>query len=294
MGKFSSYIRKGVKFLLHSFPAKKIYPNIISLSPNELLKGRVALITGGTSGIGFEIAKAYINAGAKVIITGRSIRRVEDACASIRKEITNKDEIYGVELDVSKIETLKEGFYKAIESSKFEQIDILVNNAGVLGCHISDGIESEFDKVISTNLKGAFFLSQIVGHYMKDNGICGNILNKESSSSVRPAATAYTLSKWGIRGLTLGLAKVLTPYGITVNGLAPGETYTPMVAGGELDNGDIYLQNVPIKRYALPIEIANMAVILVSDMGKMIVGDIVYMTGGAGLLSNDDMNYEFE
>lgn len=167
-----------------------------------------------------------------------------------------------------------------------------MNNAGVLGCYISNGTEGEYDAVLDTNLKGVFFLSQIVGHYYKDNQIKGNILNIASSSSLRPAASAYTLSKWGIRGLTVGLAKALAPFGITVNGLAPGQTATSMLIKDDRA-GDIHCPNVPIQRYALPEEIANMAVILVSDMGRTIMGDIVYMTGGAGVFSNDDMNFWF-
>ena len=146
--------------------------------------------------------------------------------------------------------------------------------------------------MLDTNLKGVFFLSKEIGHYFKDNQIKGNILNIASSSSLRPAASAYTISKWGIRGLTLGLAKVLAPYGITVNGLAPGQTATPMLMENNTE-GNIISPSVPIGRYALPEEIANMAVILVSDMGRMIMGDIVYMTGGAGVFSNEDMNWNF-
>ena len=167
-----------------------------------------------------------------------------------------------------------------------------MNNAGVLGAHISNATEEEYDSVLDTNLKGPFFLSKLFGAYLKQNGIEGNILNIASSSSVRPAASAYTLSKWGIRGLTLGLAKAFAPYGIVVNGLAPGQTATPMLLSSKSE-GDLFSPNVPLERYALPEEIANMAVILVSNMGKSIMGDIVYMTGGAGLLSNDDMNYSF-
>ena len=118
----------------------------------------------------------------------------------------------------------------------------------------------------------------MIGKYMKENQIRGNILNIASSSSLRPAVSAYTLSKWGLRGLNMGLAKALSPYGITVNGLAPGPTAT---------------DKIPLKRYIMPEEIANMAVFLVSDMGRSIIGDIVYMTGGAGVVTYEDMNYKF-
>lgn len=91
--------------------------------------------------------------------------------------------------------------------------------------------------------------------------------------------------------MTSGLAKSLAPYGITVNGVAPGPTATPMLLKEDIHN--ISHPTLPAGRYVLPEEIANMALFLVSDMGRMVVGDIVYMTGGAGTLTFDDMNYSF-
>lgn len=287
-------IKKTILSILHTLlsgPVQHVTANVACLAPNELLKGRSALITGGTSGIGYEIAKAFINAGASVVITGRSEDRLDAACDKITHE-TKCTNIFCVVMDNTRVAEMKERFDRVLELLPEHRVDILVNNAGVLGCHISNGNEEEYDQVLDTNLKGVFFLSQLVGHYMKDNGIHGNILNIASSSSLRPAASAYTLSKWGIRGLTLGLAKTLAPYGITVNGLAPGQTLTPMLMKQAGEN--LYSPDTPIHRYALPEEIANMAVILVSDMSRMIMGDIVYMTGGAGVFSNEDMNYSFD
>lgn len=287
-------IKKTILSILRTLlngPVQHVTAKVACLAPNELLKGRSALITGGTSGIGYEIAKAFVNSGASVVITGRSEERLNAACKKISHE-TKCANIFGVVMDNTQVAEMKERFDKGLELLPNHRIDILVNNAGVLGCHISNGMEDEYDQVLDTNLKGVFFLSQLVGHYMKDNGIKGNILNIASSSSLRPAASAYTLSKWGIRGLTLGLAKTLAPYGITVNGLAPGQTLTPMLMKQTGDN--LYSPDTPIHRYALPEEIANMAVILVSDMSRMIMGDIIYMTGGAGVFSNEDMNYSFD
>ena len=159
-----------------------------------------------------------------------------------------------------------------------------------MGASLPNATEEAYDAVLDTNLKGVFFLSQLIGKYMKENKIKGNILNVASSSSLRPAASAYTLSKWGIRGLTLGLAKSLIPLGITVNAVAPGPTATPML----MRDGETNLyKKIPLGRYVLPEEIANMAVFLVSGMGKSIIGDVVYMTGGAGVISFDDVNYSF-
>ena len=92
-----------------------------------------------------------------------------------------------------------------------------------------------------------------------------------------------------MRGYTLGLAKTLIKHGIVVNGLAPGPTATPMLIKNE--NPNLSLPNNPSGRYALPEEIANMAVVLTSGIGRMIVGDIVYITGGAGVITFDDINY---
>lgn len=160
------------------------------------------------------------------------------------------------------------------------------------GGGITNTTEEEFDRILSTNLKSVFFLSKMIAAEMVRNGVRGHILNIASSSSLRPAISAYTLSKWGIRGLTQGLAKMLAPHGIVVNGLAPGPTATPML--GKEDYSDIALPTNPIGRYALPEEIASMALFLCSSQGDTIVGDIVYMTGGAGVIENNDLDYRFE
>ena len=125
---------------------------------------------------------------------------------------------------------------------------------------------------------------------MKEKNIKGNILNILSSSSLRPAVNPYTVSKWGLRGLTIGMAKRFINDGIVVNGIAPGPTATPMLISDNKDE-DLSLESSPVGRYILPEEIANLAVFMVSDMGRMIIGDIVYMTGGAGTVTVDDIKY---
>ena len=283
------YLKRAFVFLLHGIPERHVIANITKLAPNEMLKGRTALITGATSGIGFEIAKSYLEAGAKVIITGRDKDRIQHAC-SLLKSIHQNYIVHGIQMNNCDVPIFKEKLEEMLRWKDINQIDILVNNAGVLGGDIRDTTETEYDNIVNTNLKGVFFLSQMIGHYYKEQHIEGNILNSASSSSLRPAASAYTITKWGIRGLTLGLAKILTPYGIIVNGIAPGPTATRMIF--KESNTDIAFKN-PIGRCAMPEEIANMAVFLVSNMGRSIVGDIIYMTGGSGLITLDDVNYEF-
>lgn len=288
--KLKQILKRAVKYVLYGTPNTIINVNNITLNQSNLLDGRTALITGGTSGIGYAISRAFLLAGANVIITGRSQHKVNSACDKLKIE-TKNSKVAGIELDNQNVESFKEKIKHA--SSFFGKIDILVNNAGVL-THNTVGNENlkKYDEVLNTNLRGPFFLCQVIGHYMKDNKIRGNILNIGSSSCFRPASTAYTLSKWGIRGVTLGLARMLAPYGITVNGLAPGVTLTGMVAEADKKK-NLYFPYTPLGRYILPEEIANMAVVLVSDMGKSVMGDIVCMTGGSGILTYEDMNYDF-
>ncbi len=282
-------IKNIVKKIFDRRPVNKVSVNVVSLPQNELLAGRCALVTGGTSGIGFSIAKAFNNAGGSVIITGRSKERIDSAIKKIGT--TN---IYGCVLDNTEVARFEEVFsniLSEVKSKGIEKIDILVNNAGVNFKGMPNATEEEYDKVMNTNLKGAFFLSQLFGKYLVENHIKGNILNIASASSLRPADSAYILSKWGLRGLTLGLAKSLGSSGITVNGIAPGPTATPMMIKD--GNTNLALDRIPLGRYIMPEEIANMAVILVSEMGRSVMGDIVYMTGGAGILTYDDMKYSF-
>ena len=265
--------------------------NIITLAQNELLNGRCALITGATSGIGYAIADAYIKSGCNVIITGRSQNRINEALTKLNN---GKSTILGYVLDNIRTESFETAFHSILEMAQkngIQNIDILVNNAGVNCKGMPYSTIEDYNKVMNTNLRGPFFLSQIFGKYMICNGIKGNILNIASASSLRPADSVYTLSKWGLRGLTMGLAKSLAQYGITVNGIAPGPTATPMMNKNNDDN--LTLERLPLGRYITTEEIANMSVILVSDIGRSIMGDIIYMTGGAGLLTFDDVKYSF-
>lgn len=283
------YIKRVVRYLLTGLPEQHITAKIVKLSSNNLLEGRNALITGGTSGIGYAIADAFLSSGAFVTITGRNKQRLEDSYKKLLLSHPNcKERISFIVMDNKNISSFKNIFD---QHQYLQNIDILVNNAGVQGGLISNTSEEEYDNILETNLKGPFFLSKLVAQNMKNNKIKGNILNIASSSSLRPGNSAYNLSKWGIRSLTLGLAKSLIPYGITVNGIAPGPTATPMLIKGEIK--DITHNSLPTGRYAMPEEIANMAVILTSSMGHTVVGDIVYMTGGAGIITFDDVKYPF-
>lgn len=280
-------VKRIAKYILYGIP-QVTTAQVVSVNYNDLLHGRVALITGGTSGIGKAMAEAFLKSGATVIITGRTQSKVDMVLESLSKFTKQNNSVFGFVLNNANPSSFEVQIKMILDTISPLKIDILVNNAGVGGGDISNTTEAEFDNVLQTNLKGCFFMSKIIGKYMIENKIKGNILNIASSSSLRPAASAYTFSKWGIRGFTLGLAKTLAPYEITVNGLAPGPTATPML---KRDASDISFPKNPFGRYAMPEEIANIAVVLVSGMGKMIVGDIIYMTGGAGVITYDDIEY---
>ena len=278
-----------IKQVIKTFVKKRygtfVTANITSLASNELLRGRSAFVTGGTAGIGKAIVEAYLKAGADVAFTSRTDTNAE----KIQNELLAKypeRKVYGIKMDMMDVESFLPIFKDVV--AKLGKMDILVNNAGIgegWWCHTT---VEEWDNVIKTNLRGPFFLTEVVGRYMRDNHIHGNILNICSSAALRPANTAYRLSKWSMRAFTLGLAKTLIPYDIVVNGIAPGPTATAMM--GRTDNDNLSKPGNPSGRMATPEEIANMAVIYVSDMARTIVGDIAYMTGGSGVLTVDDTN----
>lgn len=280
-------VGKVKRYLKHiSFKKEKVDNPVLY---GSLLGGRAALITGGTSGIGLAMAETFVRNGAAVVITGRSRERIDAAIQHVTAKVEGA-RIAGVILDNTTGD--EAAFARALDEAEDalgRSLDVLVNNAGVIaGGSVPNTDMDGFDLTLATNLRGAYFLSQAFARRLVAARREGNILNVCSSSSLRPAISPYTVSKWGLRGLTMGLAKALAPHGIVVNGIAPGPTATPMLMG---DDDNLTNSGVPAGRYATAEEIANMAVVLVSDLSRMVVGDIVYMTGGCGNLTYDDMNY---
>lgn len=274
-----------LKKKIKRFMQPKRIPVYITVEKSSLLSGRCALITGGSSGIGFEIARQYLCAGAKVIITGRNSDKLLSATKQL--EIDYPNMIAYIVFDNNNISECE----KLIEESKkiFEiKPDILVNNAGISNITTFPNVtEDDWDNVINTNLKATFFISQAFSKYMINENIKGNILNIGSVSGLRPAVSAYMLSKWGIRAMTMGMAKYLIKYDIVVNGIAPGPTATSMI----IADGNLTGPRNSAKRYADPKEIAGYAVRLVSNESRMIIGEMVNISGGSGTLTFDDIYY---
>ena len=276
--KMKELIKKGIKL----FKSKEFIPIPQPINTRSLLKGKNALITGGSGGIGLAIAEAFLKNGANVVITGRKESVLESCCDRLVQKIPESYCEYIV-LDVIKVDSISQKVSEAATLLN-GKIDILVNSAGLINkSSFEDITEKEYDAIMNTNTKGTFFLSQAVAKHMIESHIKGHILNVTSSSALRPAWTPYQMSKWAIRGFTMGLADLLLPYGIVVNAIAPGPTATPML--GKKSGDSIYNANTPAGRYIMPSEIANLAVFMVSDMANMVIGNTFYITGGSGTIS---------
>ncbi len=265
-----------------TFLLGKVYTETISVTDSEVLSGRVALITGGSRGIGLGIAKEFVRQGAKVVITGRQESSLIEACKMIQKNIGIDSCIDYMVWDHSKANLISEKFEEAV--GKFGYIDILINNAGYHGNQNFLTIsEKDYDQTFDVNIKNVFFMSQKFMQYAIDNKITGNICNIISASSMKPAWSPYEISKWACRGFTRGLAREAAPYGIVVNAIAPGPAATAMT---HWENGDsLSWPAIPKGRLVVPEEIGGLAVFLVSGMGRCIVGETVFCDGGSGLLT---------
>lgn len=271
--------------LIMLFKKEKIRTIIVPTDKKCLLKNKIVLITGGSSGIGLAIAQACLNAGAKVVIAGTSEERLANAVVYlVNNTVGSEGRVKSIVIDVTKTETLRDKTKAAAYLYNEQRIDILVNSAGIGSKQDFWNTDSQtYDLINGINAKGTFFMSQAVSSFMIDNNIKGHILNIASSSALRPAWTPYEISKWAVRGMTLGMADTLLPYGIIVNAIAPGPTATPMI--GLSANESISLPNNPSRRCSTPEEIASLAVFMISGAGDMIVGDTFYITGGSGTIS---------
>lgn len=273
-------LKKSIRNILQLFRSKRVVKVPAVIRSETMLQGKTAFITGGSGGIGMAIAEKLLNVGANVIIAGTSEEKLK-ACVGKLQHSDNR--LKYVTLHLDDVASFEDKLAEA--SALFDApIDILINAAGLIGKHsFLETTEEEFDRVFDVNVKGAYFMCQTFAKYFIKNHIEGKILNISSSSALRPAWGPYQMSKWAIRGFTVGLADVLLPHNIVVNAIAPGPTATSML--GKKDEEDLSLPSSPIGRYTTPEEIAELALLLVSDLGNIVVGDTLYATGGSGVIS---------
>ncbi len=244
------------------------------------LKDRVAVITGGSRGIGYATAEAFLREGAKVIITASRKETAEKAVASLRKEFPDAV-IDGISPDLGKLENVRTAFREV--SQKYGCIEILVNNAGVSeSTPFTEYTEEEFEKVMDLNIKGVFNSTKAASECMVSRGK-GVILNTSSMVSIygQPSGVAYPASKFAVNGLTVSLARELGPKGIRVNAVAPGITETDMMKAVPKEVIDPLVAQIPLRRLGQPKDIANAFVFLASDEASYITGVILSVDGMA-------------
>lgn len=252
------------------------------------LDGKVALITGGTSGIGRATAILFARRGAKVVVVGRNRKKGEETVKSIKKE---GGETEFVQADVSRSADVKRMVVTAVE--KYGKLDILFNNAGVFVAKTTaETTEEEWDRVIGVNLKGVFLGSKFaIPQMIKQGGGC--IINTSSVSGLKgsPYYAAYCASKGGVILFTKALAAEVAKYGIRVNCVCPGDISTPML--DEEINISLSLHKtskkqvlqskiakIPLKKIGSPDDVANAVLFLASDEAAYVTGVALIIDGG--------------
>ena len=246
-------------------------------------QGKVAIVTGGSKGLGKTIAKQLAHEGASVVINGRDVNALEEATQEIRRE---GGQITAIQADVSKSKDVKAMIDKVIED--YDRIDILINNAAVFAesVRIMDLEEDEWDRVMTTNLKGVFLCSKaVIKHMVKQKS--GKIVNMTSftgktgrvvySTFGGPTKAHYCASKAGIISLTKSLAYELAPHNINVNGVAAGSVAPE---GTPEEKKEMIIPLVPLGRMGTSEDVSASALFLASAESSFITGATIDVNGG--------------
>ena len=244
------------------------------------LKNKVAIITGGSRGIGLATAEAFLREGATVIITASSQENAEKAAAKLRQQFPDGS-VGGISPELTSLESVKEAFAQV--EARFGPVDILVNNAGLSErTPLLEYTEETYDRVMDLNVTGVFTTSRVAAESMAARG-GGVILNTSSMVSIygQTAGFSYPASKFAVNGLTLSLARELGPKGIRVNAVAPGITETDMMKAVPKEMIDPLISQIPLRRLGQPEDIANAFVFLASEEACYITGVVLSVDGMA-------------
>lgn len=245
------------------------------------LKGKVAVVTGGNSGIGKAIVMALAAQGANIVID--YIVHPEATQDEEKQILAMGDKAIGVVADVSKVADLQQLIDEAVKA--FGRVDIMVNNAGVeTRTSVLDTTEAQYDRVLDINLKSAFFGTQVAAQQMIKQGGGGRIINITSVHEdwPMPGNTAYCLAKGGMRMLTRTAGVELAPHNILVVGVGPGAVATPINASTMQDPAKLQAldASIPMGRLAQPEEIANLVAFLAGDGASYMTATTVFVDGG--------------
>lgn len=245
------------------------------------LKNKIALVTGGSRGIGKKIAEALANEGANVVVTATNINKAQE----VADELKSKYNVETLALvhDVKSSESCKDVVAKTIE--KFGSIDILVNNAGITrDMLVIQMDDSAWNDVIDTNLSGAFYTSREAAKSML-RARKGKIINISSviGKMGNTGQVNYAAAKAGIIGITKSMAKEFAPRGICVNAIAPGFIQTDMTGVLAEDAVKKIMDITPLKKLGTAEDVANIVVFLASDLSNYITGEVIAVDGGMSM-----------
>ena len=243
-----------------------------------MLKGKTAVVTGGTRGIGFAIVKKYLENGANVAIAGSRQATVEKA---IEKLPEYKDRVMGIWPDLCSPEEVAAAFSSVKE--RFGSLDILANNAGISSrTSLYDYTVEEFSKIFDINVKAVFICTQAAARIMKEQG--GGVIISTSSmvgEYGQPSGCGYPASKFAVNGLTRSLSRELAKDQIRVNAVAPGVTRTDMLDALPTEMVERRSAGIPLGRVGEPLDIANAYLFLASDLASYVTGLTLRVDGAA-------------
>ncbi|MCI7605756.1 MAG: SDR family oxidoreductase [Spirochaetales bacterium] len=243
-----------------------------------MVKGKTAIVTGGTRGIGFSIVKTYLDNGANVALLGS---RKDSVDAALAKLTEYGDRVMGLWPDLLNPEEVKRDF-EAVRA-KYGRVDILANNAGISSkTSFYDYTLDEFKKVMDLNVTAVFICAQAAARIMKEQG-GGVIINTSSMVGEygQPSGCSYPASKFAVNGLVKSLSRELAKDGIRVNAVAPGVTRTDMLANLPKEMVDRVSAGIPLGRVGEPEDIAHAYLYLASDEASYVTGLVLKVDGGA-------------
>ncbi|HZK45361.1 MAG TPA: 3-oxoacyl-ACP reductase family protein [Clostridia bacterium] len=243
-----------------------------------MLKGKTAIVTGGTRGIGLAIVKKYLENGANVALAGS---RKESVDKALQQLSGYEGRVIGIWPDLCDPEAVAKAFAEVKE--RFGKVDILANNAGISSkTSLYDYTLDEFSKIMDLNVKAVFVCSQAAARIMKEQG-GGVIINTSSMVGEygQPSGCGYPTSKFAVNGLTRSLARELAKDQIRVNAVSPGVTRTDMVAALPQELVDRISAGIPLGRVGEPVDIANAYLYLASDSASYVTGVILRVDGAA-------------
>ncbi len=269
------YIRKIAKFILESSPEKSVTVNVSQINYGGILKDKKIVITGGSKGIGYAIAKKCISEGARVLVTGRN----EQSLKKVKEELGENLEY--IVHDISKVDTIDELLKHSMEIFG-GSIDCLVSNAGISlhENHYRNVTIDGFDKQFDTNFRAGYFLAKKFLEMKENNKEEGNLIFITSETGNQAYDIPYGMTKAALNTLTRALSRRVYKQGIRVNAIAPGVTVSDMTKDyAEVSDGNYY-RNCASDRIFLAEEVAEVTVFLLSDASKCISGEIIHCNAG--------------